>query len=819
MESLSEALDHIFRSNEHLSIQERDRLAFRLLKEKGYSPGEILHAIRSRTMVLPKTHEVKPPQFDSIYEGCQRNEDGLVIDPYLLEPIPKEHLISYTRNQQKFCFDRRTLYKEFILQEKYINPFNREQLPKGLVAEVLNYGHALRKFLHFNGINVIIESFHSFGDVIVTLLRSLPGSILDNLAMYNPTFQEESLYNMNLAEEHTLPNNSVIHSYPFLNLIEKSTLLLQFFQFIKTKRSSGLHNSLYTYLGSLLQLSPIVKTDEGHEFTINPTLTVIEVVKEFYRALGGLQHIQNINLIFANGESLAFLNLTGTIVSQIPNELIYHVPYNEDRNEIISHYKSYAFYYNDRSLLNAIFHGTNAEGFQFRLEGNDSAVTRGNYTFDELEGYLVALVAQKEMQYHFDKRLAVKIRNLQVSYFRRLCYAVLQQAILSGETQNFFEAQIIITSEGLSHELLKRFDLGVMTAAVRSRIVEIIAPGTTKQVNRFFQDRTLDFTDHKVALLDSVEIFLAYIRNERKKDDIVTYCIITSVERQGQKIITYAAQNYDPILSFPGVLRIGTDRQFQTLLQRLSGSELNTLTRHLHLDNIIAVNNQNEKNLQTLLSDERLTAETLSYSQFWTSPLFRRHPEVWLNLRNFTNWLPLFQAVITDPQVARKDLVLLVQKLSSEDLQELEGDVRMYDLLLEANSNVKIPSGLLETFLLNAANQKLPFVVNKIYTTVGVNTEWLLKKVLQEQNKEVRRILSQYPLKNNDIFSKVLKSAFLEQWEFQSLPLAYFADYLFMIASEDEFRRITQNANLQELYDFAANLEDVEVRRRLSSLK
>jgi len=805
--TLEERIEALEREHRSLPSGERKQLLFRLLKEEGYTRKEVFLAFKElERRNLSQIEFTSNESTISIeFEGCQRDSDGVVVDPFLLQPIPLEHLVSYsTTSGDKFCFDRRTLYRNFILEDKHLNPFNREVLPDAFVESVLEYGRSLRRYMHFAGVQIVVEPFATLGEVIISLLRSLPGSILDNVIRYNPFFVR-SLYSLPLDEESPLPDDSTIEAYPFNGTLERSSLLLNLFNFVRANRSNELYDSLYSYLGGELELSPVLQISPDREFTVAATLTLITVVKEFYAVLGGLHILQEVNLVFSNGESLSSLRLDQTISSQVPSETIYHVPYlaEEEKRIVIAKYKEFAFYSNDRDLMDAIYLRSDAENFRLQV-GNDIAlVTKGNYTLEELQEYLIEVVRLGAI---LDRRLLPKLKTLREDVFKILAHELVQSSFSSG-TFEIAKAIIVNSRPRLLKSILKRFDLGQLESDLREKIVATISPELVSRVERFFSGETMVFNSRQIAHLDDVSIFLLSLRaSDVRSESFVTSCIEVSIKEGGNKIASYASETLSPELSFLGLLNFGSNEQFQRLLERMSTIEINSLTIRVNLSDFVLLQEQAESNSLLLLSDERLTSETLSRSRFWLSSFYLSHPEVWLNLRHFEDWRKLLSAVwASQIPLERRDLVNLIRKLSDEEVEQLR-EWQLLDLAAEADRSLHLYS--YSEALLQAARLSLPFLLRYVYSQDGISTNFILNEVLKERSKEVRRALSLYPHKNNDHFKAILETSFLEQLEFRSLPAEYYLEYLLEVASDDEFKEFVSAVPLvlKRLAQIATNL-------------
>lgn len=859
MQSLQERVAQLWQEQAQLSVPERERFIFRTLKSEGYAPGQTLNALRQlrQGRVLP----VQGPKtvFAEEYYGCQRDDQGEVLDPFLLQPIPKEFLISYTNEQgQKFCFDKRSLYRQITLGSK-LNPFTREAYPRPFLESVTSYGASLRTVVRFGSQQVVFEPFAPLGELIVQLLRTLPGSLLENLALINPFYNGKSLYTYDLQAtdntlfaqgsvgeslatvrrsalepglqespvevakqfdsrssrtlstmEKTLPEPT-IQVYPFLDLLEKSELLLPFFAFVKSNRPDPIYETLYSALGSMLNISPILRLEEGFDFTINPSLTVIEVVKEFYTALGGWSRIQDTDLVFAQGISLARLKLRESISAQIPSEEVYHVPYRseEEKSAVLNRYRDYAFHANDRPLLNALFSSTGAD------------FASPNYTFQEVVAHLADEFASA-------KKLDLRVRQLLVKNalsedeWSQFFYEVLRTIFTLGKAERLARFLDIFprsqVEETLLTTTLKKFDLSSLSEGIRALVSKQLIKNTEK-VNLFFTGQQVHFTDLQIAQLDDVSIFLAALNKTpgQEKERLVSYCVRFASKYHGAKILNYCLTVLDPSLSFLALLKHAQTDLLSTFLARFSTSELNKLVSSLEIADLVNSNDEEnyKQNVLLLLSDPRLTNATLLETHFWQSSVVLAQPQVWLQLRNFTAWDVLLENMLLNPflnrivpqssqsessrtsflNLEKKHYLQLAQKLSEEQVQRLvekTQSVQLFDLLLEAGRKVDLSTQNPETLLKIALHKSALFVLRELFT-YPFSTEFLVELLLSLTKKQERQVLTGFlPQQGN--YQTLLKSMFWEQLQFAHLPPSHFAEYLFLQSSAEEFARLLRTA-------------------------
>lgn len=790
---------------EHLALpqQQRERLIFKVLQQKGYSNGQILVALREAKGTPVKIHKTELKQTSILFEGCQQDNEGNVVDPYSLEPIPDNYLVSYISNNQKFCFDKRSLYRQYTLTGNIINPFTRIEFPQELTKEVISFGKQLRKVAVFGDREVLLEPFSPLGEIILLLLKEIEGSLLDNIALINPHYKNRSLYDFDLSQADYsifMDKRIVINLYPFQNLTEKSELLIRLFNFAKMNRSDGIYESVYTYLGSLLDISPIIKLNEGYDFVVNPQLKVIDIVKQFYEALSSLRAIQTTDIVTEQGISLSSLDLNKNVASQIPGEQLYHVAYADldERNIVIRRYARYAFNTNDKMLQEAIFSGTKAKGFVFTYPGKlDPSVVSGNYIFNELTNYLLNFVLQINTNHAYDERIQNRLEILTTRNAFILANELLVAAIGTNDIKNVIRTQYMLNKFLETKEVeqaIKKFDLHSMMPSIRNHIIHIIAPMFK---GNFFETGIVSerYSDTTVAMLDDVSLFL------QTKTDIKSV-IIKSVVHGGNKILKYARDILNPVIGFWGLMYVLTQNELDVFLTRLTKTQLNAIVEAQDFASILTSldTKQYKTNILKLLSNSNLTPETLNITHWWESPVIIMYPELWLTF-HFDNWALALQAA-RNANVERKYLVLVAKRLSDEyTLKSIKPDSQ--NLFLEAGKVVSIKQPE-KTFAL-AVEYEYMFLLQELYNNYDIPTQLLIDLLDTAKTKSERRRISEFPRKNYDVYKQILNRAFLEQLEFHALPLEYFAEYLFKEASSNEFMQLinTGKCALHELYEYA----------------
>lgn len=82
-------------------------------------------------------------------EECDKDEEGNIIDPFTVEPIPRERLVSIKEGAKVYCFDLDSLYKNYRGSGKLINPFTNKEFPAELVKKIRDYGERNKTTVRF----------------------------------------------------------------------------------------------------------------------------------------------------------------------------------------------------------------------------------------------------------------------------------------------------------------------------------------------------------------------------------------------------------------------------------------------------------------------------------------------------------------------------------------------------------------------------------------------------------------------------------------------------------------------------------------------
>lgn len=132
-------------------------------------------------------------------DGCDRDEDGNLIDPITLDVIPLNRLVTFEQLGKTFCFDVASLAK---LREP-INPLNRMELPRTAISAIEAYKDTMTVMLilYYNGDFRVgrISMDDSVGTTLIAIHRML--GQLENIGKDDVVYgnNEHSLYSVSLT--------------------------------------------------------------------------------------------------------------------------------------------------------------------------------------------------------------------------------------------------------------------------------------------------------------------------------------------------------------------------------------------------------------------------------------------------------------------------------------------------------------------------------------------------------------------------------------------------------------------------------------------
>lgn len=561
------------------------RALMRTLQGEGYKPGEILREIQ----VLRSGGQRTPSGGRGVDESlldCQRDDEGRVVDPFTLKTITAEHLVSYISERGgRFCFDRRSLYRQYVLgdYQSLTNPFTREELPLSLQEEVIQYGEGLRTVITIGGMRLVVEPFTMIGELAVQYFTSLGPDYLSRLTTTNLLYADHALYSERLTADVSLINGPIT-TRPFANLVEKSEVLILFFEFVRKLRARPLYETIYLHLGQALAMVPIVAKEDGFDLQLTADMTVLEVTKEFYRALAekfGKNVYREYNIVTEHGESLSDLDWDELISAQIPGEKLYYVVYRDDveASSVINDYLYEAFYENDRHWLDEINAGQDYPQVPHLGEREI------NYTAQELSEYIITAIEEGELT---TRRPEIENAVEDLIYKRvsnSLVYPVLLKAI---ELNSFPDLLALLDVFELmykfkSDDALRKYDLSTMQRNMRQFIAESIADKEgAAVVDAFYENgqfRPKDFT--LLPQLDDVRIFHAMFEHLIEKDSALKLLLRMVLSSKGPKLPAYIKEQVEARYSWTLLLGVLDGEQYRRLLDKVHTDLIEAKLREL----------------------------------------------------------------------------------------------------------------------------------------------------------------------------------------------------------------------------------------------
>lgn len=116
--------------------------------------------------------------------GCERDDEGFVIDPISLDQVPENRVITFEQFGVTFCFDIESLSTAVAQSGRFLNPLNRQQLPQSVINAVQEYRlnrdiQIIVHYVHENrSIAITVSKLSSIGDVLMAVytrgLRRIP---------------------------------------------------------------------------------------------------------------------------------------------------------------------------------------------------------------------------------------------------------------------------------------------------------------------------------------------------------------------------------------------------------------------------------------------------------------------------------------------------------------------------------------------------------------------------------------------------------------------------------------------------------------------
>jgi len=352
MESLEDSIRELWNDylQEGLQPTQVERRIYAQAKKRNWSLPKVMKLLRD--LRFPQMATRDRPQRTKNIRGCQENDDGEVLDPYTLQPIPEEFLVSFKEGDIVHCFDVRSIARAVVLGREY-NPLTRMRFPEKILRKAQEYKESVSKTLKVGSSSIEIFLDSNF-NVLVKCLRIHSGNVLDALSKINPFYSGVSLYSLGFDAEFETREDQEILFYPFLDGVEQALSHKKLFEYCsKNRTEGGIEESLFHELGYLLRVSPIFFNPEGTSYTLDPEESVYGTIKKIYEWLGGLEMVKRYNLVLEDGTQIATMQLGKKVSEEIPSLEIRYVLYDdeEDFEEVKSYLFEAAFELDDEEMI------------------------------------------------------------------------------------------------------------------------------------------------------------------------------------------------------------------------------------------------------------------------------------------------------------------------------------------------------------------------------------------------------------------------------------------------------------------------------------
>lgn len=549
---------------------------FRTLRAEGYRPSEIMlevQALRSGGVGKEKKGAVINP----LFIDCPRNDAGEVVDPFTLTSIEPEDLVSYeTPEGQRFCFDRKSLYRQYLVSERtpLQNPFTRKVLPSLLQQEVVAYGESLRTTIEIDEQIFVVEPFISIGELVVSYFVSLGANYLDLLSETNLLYEGYSLYAGDLkAEAQSLEGE--ISAQLFTSQAERDLFLTTLFQFVSALRARPLYDTIYLHLGELLAVVPLVPREDGFDLTLHREMTVLDVVRAFYTALQakfGGNVWREYDIVTEAGDSLSDFNFYESVLSELPGENLHYVAYltDEEARTGVEEYLVEAFYTNDQELLSTI---------------NAGYETNFNWTITEFFTLMTNLFDNFDVK---DETLREKVAVL-TSVLERIDYeryevqdlvTSLIKHVLAKKKAVFLQPLLVLLRRINDYDerhALFQFELAKMRKKQRLFIAERLAGEAGRDlIVNFYKGKPALVTDLTVALqLDDVPLFNSlFSRAKGLLHDYQLREICNRIEKSHVKLYQVLLLEIKPKYSWQALFGQLSWRKYESILNKVTSDAI-----------------------------------------------------------------------------------------------------------------------------------------------------------------------------------------------------------------------------------------------------
>lgn len=370
--------DHIIRIWNESQGRNYNTIISKIMKEArehGYPLGQVMRLVNQLRLGEVDTVITKPI---SALQGCQTDMVGNVVDPYTLEGIPEEFLISYKEGEVRHCFDIRSVAKA-VHQGNDTNPLTRNPFPDEVLEEVEGYINKTKKELKVG--NLVIEVFQAnVFHVLVAVLSSQ--GLLESLQRINPFYEADSLYEQDLSSEFIIGDSDRIELYPFIDGVEQALAHKKLFEYC-VKNNEGVANTLFYELGFLLRIPPTFLDEEGYQFMLDPDDTIYSTITKLYLHMGGYSVAKRYNLVLDDGTPLYELDYDKKVVEVIPSLEVKYVSYHDedDWQEAKNKLHDYNFINDNKEFIRELAAFPDNTLLNSNME---SVINDCNYTIDEL---------------------------------------------------------------------------------------------------------------------------------------------------------------------------------------------------------------------------------------------------------------------------------------------------------------------------------------------------------------------------------------------------------------------------------------------------
>jgi len=265
--------------------------------------------------------------------GCQTNDEGFTVDPFTMEEIPEEDLVSYSDGKFKYCFNINTLTEYWVRSNQnhsiVLNPYNRSEFPSDVIKEIGRYEVLLRRKVRIEHLERSFYAFESVFDVILEAMRVKKGSMLDNIVIYDVVLDHDySLYDYELNDlfENVINSGVPNLSFKIFNSDEdKEDKLIKLFNHVKDlRKNNSVTESIYLKLGAYLAAVPFVLVPGGIDYKVDPNQSLGEVLIHLYMALGP-RSLNDVIFVDSFHRQLHKLNLHKKVTEVIPGEEIFFI--------------------------------------------------------------------------------------------------------------------------------------------------------------------------------------------------------------------------------------------------------------------------------------------------------------------------------------------------------------------------------------------------------------------------------------------------------------------------------------------------------------